>query len=219
MEISSKVLSLPPHLSVAWSEVASLEVKQGTLIVHLKSGKLHEVPGLEQDTLKSVFEAHRESLEGGESSMEMSFGMPFKMPEEMEGFGMPLQHNSDQMDAPDIPAEILEKIVAVSRVVGVNQLLDNMAPAEPHCNCMYCQLARALHGEQMNEAEEEVVVSDEELTFREDWIVNPDEGNKQLYLVINPLNEKERYSVFLGNPIGCTCGQKNCDHIRAALNS
>ncbi|NGX33463.1 MAG: hypothetical protein K1060chlam4_01531, partial [Candidatus Anoxychlamydiales bacterium] len=40
-----------------------------------------------------------------------------------------------------------------------------------------------------------------------------------LYRVTNPLDENEHYSVFLKDPIGCTCGKKNCEHVKAVLNS
>ena len=43
--------------------------------------------------------------------------------------------------------------------------------------------------------------------------------NSILIVVTNPLDANEHYNVFLGDPIGCTCGQKNCEHIRAVLNS
>ena len=100
-----------------------------------------------------------------------------------------------------------------------------MPAAEPHCNCMYCQIARAfsdkesLVDQDTVNPEIEEAVSDVELTFREDWIINPESSNKNLYLVINPSDEAEKYTVFLGKPIGCTCGEKNCEHIRAVLNS
>ncbi|MCP5510037.1 MAG: hypothetical protein H7A39_06500 [Chlamydiales bacterium] len=227
MSVNPNILSIPPHLSVAWSEVSSLQVQNGILLVHLKSGRFHEVPNLSEEDIKRIFAAHEASLTPNTSQdnppkMEMSFGMPFRMAEGMEGMGIPMQHNPDQKNAPDMPADVLDKIVTVSKALGVDQEAINLPPAEPHCNCFYCQIARALQGETHQGFEyssEEIEVPDEELQFREDWIVNPTEGNKQLYLVANPLNAKEQYSVFLGEPIGCTCGEKNCEHIRAVLNS
>jgi len=61
-------------------------------------------------------------------------------------------------------------------------------------------------------------VKDEELTFKDEWEVK-ETGDKLLFSVHNPLDPKECYSVFLGDPIGCTCGKKNCDHIKAVLRS
>lgn len=227
--MNKKILSLPPHLSVAWSEVASLEAKDGLLLIHLKSGKCHEVPGLSDDAIEQVFRGHVASLDVDEPALtpknrvEMSFGLPFKIGEGLENLAMPMQHNLEQKDAPDMPPEVIEKIVAVSEALGIHEQAENMPPAEPHCNCLYCQIARAIHGDAQNEAinldemacEE---VSDTELTFR-DWIVNPDDKNQKLYVVVNPAKQDEHYSVYLGEPLGCTCGQKNCEHIRAVLNS
>jgi hypothetical protein len=79
---------------------------------------------------------------------------------------------------------------------------------------MHCQIAKALHGELPEEQEEEV--TDEDLKFRL-WDI--DQTGDKLYVVTNPLDSKEYYNVFLGDPIGCTCGEKNCEHIRAVLNS
>ena len=59
-------------------------------------------------------------------------------------------------------------------------------------------------------------VTDEDLKFRTWDIKQP---GKKLYLVTNPLDNNENYNVFLGKPVGCTCGQKYCEHIKAVLNS
>ncbi|MGH2612567.1 MAG: hypothetical protein ACRDFB_05905, partial [Rhabdochlamydiaceae bacterium] len=59
-------------------------------------------------------------------------------------------------------------------------------------------------------------VSDEDLKFRT-WDIKQE--NDKLYSVTNPLDKKEHYNVFLGKPLGCTCGNKNCEHIQAVLKS
>ena len=68
----------------------------------------------------------------------------------------------------------------------------------------------------IQDAPKEEIVSDAELHFRE-WDIKQLE--KQLYNVTNPLDTTEHYQVFLGTPLGCTCGKTNCEHIRAVLNS
>ena len=225
MSVNPKILSIPPHLSVAWNEVSSLEVREGVLLVYLKSGRCHEVPNLSKETLAQIFAAHESSLTPSSEtkpSMEMNLGIPMRMAEGMEGMGIPMQHDPSQKDAPDVPADVLQKIINVTEALGVDKEMVNLPPAEPHCNCFYCQIARALHGDDPgfeSSSQESIAVSDEDLTFRDDWIINPVQDNKQLYLVINPLNQGEQYSVFLGEPIGCTCGEKNCEHIKAVLNS
>jgi PhoH-like ATPase len=52
---------------------------------------------------------------------------------------------------------------------------------------------------------------------REIWGI--EQTAEQLYKVTNPLDANEQYNVFLGTPLGCTCGLKNCEHIRAVLNT
>jgi len=89
---------------------------------------------------------------------------------------------------------------------------------EPHCNCPYCQIANAMQGtvSEVEEKEVEEEVTEDDLKFRE-WDIKQ-EGDK-LYIVTNPLDADEHYQVFLGTPVGCTCGQKNCEHIRTVLSS
>ena len=58
--------------------------------------------------------------------------------------------------------------------------------------------------------------SEDDLKFR-DWDI--EQKSEELYEVTNPIDQNEHYQVFLGNPVGCTCGKKNCEHIRTVLNS
>lgn len=136
----------------------------------------------------------------------------------IEGFNMGnlLQHNSEASDSPDMPKEVLDKIASISKTIGFENS-DNLPKAEPHCNCMHCQIMRALHEEKENDlVQMEEEISDHDLKFR-DWDIN--QTGDKLYIVSNPLNSSEHYNVFLGNPVGCTCGERNCEHIRAVLNS
>ena len=83
---------------------------------------------------------------------------------------------------------------------------------------MHCQIMRIMREDQEeatdNSHEEEVTAED--LRFRE-WDI--EHSGDHLFVVSNPLNQQEQYNVFLGKPVGCTCGQPNCEHIRAVLNS
>ena len=69
---------------------------------------------------------------------------------------------------------------------------------------------------QENKEREEEIVSDEDLKFKTWDIVQTGE---KLYDVTNPLDTKEQYHVYLGEPVGCTCGEQYCEHIRAVLSS
>jgi hypothetical protein len=110
-----------------------------------------------------------------------------------------------------LPAEILKKLSSIIQALG-QDALGVMTPPEPNCNCPYCQLARSL----TPEVQEEELVSEADLTFR-NWDIK--QIGENLYQVSNPLDEKEQYNVFLGNPLGCTCGEKNCEHLQAVLHS
>ena len=194
MKITAKILSIPPYISTAWENVLSLQMDDatGNLIVFLKNGSKIFVPHLSGNLLEEVFNAHAEFI---------------NRPQQLQ-IGLPITHHDPNLkDSPDLPKELLEKVVGVARALGGAVFADN----QPHCNCPYCQIARAILPAELEEQ-----VSDDELHFRE-WDLK--ELRPDLYEVTNPLDPTESYQVFLGTPIGCTCGKSNCEHIRAVLNS
>lgn len=249
MKINRKILSIPPHISTAWKNITSLHIEpdnQGkTLVVTLTNDSIIRIPGLDETTIQEIFVTHSKYIEqepeqevsaekplneqpkptnpfafGGDSSL--TFGFPVKMGdiESIGNFGGLLQHSQDQANSPPLPEEMVKKITSISKAIGLDKQLEHMPKAEPHCNCPYCQIARALHEEPPRVQKEtkttEEEVSDEELKFRE-WDIK--EIGKDFYEVRNPFDVVEHYQVFLGNPVGCTCGHKNCEHIKAVLNS
>lgn len=151
--------------------------------------------------------------------------------ENMESFSSALQHNLEQAHMPNLPSEILNKIAAIAKIVAPTEI-PNMPRPEPHCNCPHCQIARAIHGlpaeEKMGDAapsllphkeevvKEEEVIDDKDLSFQE-WDIT--QTGENLYSVVSKLEPTEKYNVFLGNPVGCTCGNSGCEHILAVLKS
>ncbi|NGX39259.1 MAG: hypothetical protein KR126chlam1_00582 [Chlamydiae bacterium] len=240
MKINRKILSIPPYISTSWKNVVSLHKKETqeslTLMITLVNGSTIEVPHLEKPVLESVFAAHEKHLENEIENPVVDKGaitgpmMPGPFPGEVSALlslpmnfgpdgaiGGVFQHNSEASDTPDLPTEILDKIATLSKSIGLEDG-DKFPKAEPHCNCMHCQIMREIHQEERKKEKEhhEELVSDEELSFRE-WDIE-NKGEK-LYKITNPLNKEEHYNVFLGSPLGCTCGQSNCEHIRSVLNS
>jgi len=209
MKINEKILSLPPYLSTSWANVKSLRViEQGDLVVQLADGTSVKIPGLPQGILQSVFESHQRVLEGG-----MVLNSP---PFIIGGPEGTVQHNIEMKDCPPLPEDMLQRIEAVSRAVGPEMRTDVPKP-EPHCHCPYCQIAGAIRrGLGEEEVIEEEAVTPEELEFQE-WKV--EQTGDQLFNVINRIDGNEKYSVFLGSPVGCTCGKEGCDHILAVLRS
>lgn len=242
MKINQKILSIPPYISTAWKNITSLYIQEENggkvLIVTLSNDSLIEIPNLNQAILEEVFAAHARYIESGsqekapvktsQNNAQMSkvldsslLNSPFPMGADgLSNLNMVMHHNQEQAYSPDLPPEILKKITAMTKTLGIEGELNNMPKAEPHCNCFYCQIARSLHSGDDTQVEEqpqtEEPVSDEDLKFR-DWIIN--QTSDKLYNVTNPLNTEEHYQVFLGEPVGCTCGEKNCEHIRTVLNS
>lgn len=240
MKVNNTILSLPPHISTAWKNVTSLQViSEGgnpILAVILLDGHVVKIPGLSQEMLQHIFSCHATFLEeqaapSPKSSlpespllnkMENLVDIPLQFTTNgFQGFG-PLQHNPEQAASPDMPPEVLNKIAQVatvfSNVLGGEEGTMTLPDAEPHCNCMHCQIVRAMKGETkaIKEKEEEEPVTEQDLKFKEFEIQKMGDN---LYEVTNPLDQTEHFQVFLGSPIGCTCGKKNCDHIRAVLST
>jgi hypothetical protein len=200
MKITPTLLSIPPYLSTTWESIESLYVNgEGALVVLLKSRMQAEIPNLSEKEIEEIFEARARfgaSLFSEEGALATEVPIP-----------TPIQHDPHQSQSDDLPHDFIERITAISKALGLGTRLPAPRPVEG-CNCPFCQVARAMHPEER--------VEDEELTFRS-WDIL--EISPKLYTVSNPGSKGEQFSVFLGDPIGCTCGEKNCEHLKAVLNS
>ena len=227
MKINNQVLSIPPYISTAWENVASLHVESRSgkllLMLSLINGQIIEVPGLHPGLIKAVFAAHANFVEVDHQKRSnptvsaeqvFTFGFPLQ-PTSFETATPTLEHNPQLADTPDLPPSFLKKIAELSRKLGFKT--SSFIEPEPHCNCMHCQIAKAmqsgLHEETVNEEE---IVTDEDLKFRT-WDIL--QAGDKLYTVSNPEDTQEKYNVYLGEPVGCTCGNPHCEHIRAVLSS
>lgn len=223
MKITPSILSIPPYLSTSWKNILSLHAlpEAGGLfkLVVILTNKLRIViPSMDKDAIDSIFEAHANYSTAEEKPPKPQ--TPFKS----DFFGGPLatadllgsqmQHNPEQADAPELPKEILEKIASIAKVLGLEDTSQLPKP-EANCNCPFCQIARTFQSHP-DEAKIEEEVRDEDLTFRT-WDVL--QKTDHLYTVTDPLDRAVEYTVFLGEKVGCNCGQKNCEHIRAVLNT
>jgi hypothetical protein len=221
IKVTDKVLSLPPYISTSWKNIVSLRVENRSfghvLLIELITGSKVEIPNLDPQLLEAIFSAHARFIEQegqlAKAAALQSFSFPIPIP--LEGLASTLQHNPEQADTPPLPPEILDKLTSLKGTLPLD--LPLLPKSEPHCNCPYCQIVRALS--QQEEAPPPPVeesVSDEDLKFRT-WDIKLED--EKLYSVSNPLDPKEHYHVFLGDPLGCTCGNKNCEHIQAVLRT
>lgn len=223
MKITSKILSIPPYLSTTWKNISSLHVRtEGqhfTLLVLLQNRVQVEVPGLTKEAIDEIFAAHSRSADE-ERAVQLpldspfSFSLPINSEGTLHALSSSFQHNPEQTNLPPLQPEILQKIATVARAFGVEDL-SFLSKPEENCNCMYCQLCRTFKDEKLQEEQIEEITQ-EDLRFR-DWEIV--QTGEKLYSVTNPLDQNEQYNVFLGEPLGCTCGYKNCEHIRSVLNS
>lgn len=231
MKINSKILSIPPYISTSWDQVSSLHTEQEEgyplLVVTLETGARIEIPRLNLPLIELAFNMHTQYLNeekatpAANSEQVLNISLPSirLSSAHLENVATYLQHNDEEKESPDLPAEILNKVASLSKTVGINDP-DILPKAEPHCNCPHCQIARAIQAgiqtEEENPETAEEEVRDEDLKFRT-WDIL--QTADKLYRVSNPLDHQEHYSVYLGQPVGCTCGSKNCEHIQAVLKS
>ena len=247
MKINNKFFSLPPYISTQWNNVKTLHMKGSSLVVSLMDGNVVDIPGLETATLDSIFDVHATVMEQQDFNDNPADSLPDTAPhpfsqlmltpitdtridipfhlggETFEEFGSVLQHNAAHSNTPDLPQEILHKIVAITKIVAPEDTITLPQPQD-HCNCIHCQIAKAMHEsaphDEANQAtlssNEEEKVSDQELQFQQ-WDIT--QSGNQMFTVVNRLDTKEQYSVYLGHPVGCTCGKPGCEHIVAVLKS
>jgi hypothetical protein len=230
-KINEKILSIPPYISTGWSAIASLYMKESALSIVLNDGSSIEIPDLREEALKSVFYFHASYLEKKSFESTNSNQMFFQkqeltgIPEQgnsglrfgigsMDGSSNPMEHNPAQSNAPDLPPEVLHKIMAISKILSFGDA--ERPKAEPSCNCFHCQIANALNPESLEQNERENFIPDVELHFQQ-WDIREDGQN--LYTVINKLDTSETYRVSLGEPLTCTCGKQGCEHIIAVLKT
>jgi hypothetical protein len=214
MRITPKILSIPPYVSTTWKNILSLHIEVRSsvpiLVLSLAAGIRIEIPGMDTAAIRAIFLAHAQYADA-ETLQEQPLKMLVKT--EDEGF---LQHDASQANDNDLPVELLQKISSLSEALGIRD--SALIPqAETNCNCPHCQIANALRkGLIKEEVAEEEIVTDDDLKFRT-WDIAKTADN--LYTVSNPLDSAETYSVYLGQPVGCTCGNPHCEHIRAVLKS
>lgn len=241
--ITNQTLSIAPFISTHWNQIETMHVRDNSLLITLSSGDTVEVPKMTPDIIEKIFTAHAFYLEkhrgetrepktqapqskGMEEDLTRQLSeLTHQMSQALSGdiwknMTALLQHDSNQAHAEDLPPEALKKMAMLAQMMGPEE--SAMLPdPEPHCNCHHCQILRALHGQQAHpeslaSAEEEEPVLDQDLQFSQ-WEI-AQLGDK-LFHVTNRLDTTESYNVFLGDPVGCTCGNRGCEHVLAVLKS
>lgn len=249
MKINNKILYIPPYISTTWNHIRVLYLKENHLIISLANNTLVKVPDLKPECLEMIFTAHSSFLENQsippqeqspsfkisrtKTAPFLNAANPFFETEKdsslifglstFDSLGSALHHNESQSNMPDLPKEILSKISAITKIVAPEEDQFLLKP-ERHCNCTYCQIARAIQEglsdepnkalQQSTQIEEEV--TDADLNFQQ-WDIQ--QMGEKLFSVSHRLDSKDKYSVYLGYPVGCTCGKEGCEHLLAVLKS
>lgn len=234
IKVTEKILSITPYISTTWSQIAALHMKGSNLAVTLADGDTILIPNLSTESIGLIFQHHSLHLEKeqtpaqkelfpgnqmlkelmdpqGEPGFRMTFGP-------LDGLNTAMQHNPAQANAPDLPPEIIQKISAIAHIIAPSD--ESVLPQpELFCNCFHCQIARAINAfspPTLIHKEEQEAVTEDDLHFQE-WSIT--QTGAQLFSVTHRLDDLEKYNVFLGDPVGCTCGKQGCEHILAVLKS
>ena len=237
MKLTPKIFSIPPYISTRWEFVLSLRVTDDVLIVTLKDGTVCTIPNLPKETIEQIFTFHteaeevqdreRENLQPLLESMKTGFKDLMQMLSKLGAnaagsIGKALEHDPQNANLPELPPDMVKKVQLLLNVIPKEDVLA-MPEGVPGCHCMYCQINGILRrsigiGEENvpDELEGSEPVEEKDLQFSE-W--NVESIGDKLYKVSNKLNQNEEYRVFLGDPIGCTCGRPHCEHVLAVLRS
>jgi hypothetical protein len=172
--------------------------------------------------IEKVFSFHAKHLEEGSSSRSIQIPntQVLSLPNLriLSKLGSFCEHDPNSSDSPLLPPAILEQFTEVAKSLPITNP-NHLPRPEPHCNCPYCQITKAIHESLSSSAsiqEEEEEVSDADLYFTS-WIIEP--ISSKGYKVISPDNKEEYYLVSLDTPLQCSCGQTKCSHIQAVLRS
>jgi len=230
IKISDKILSIPPYLSTDWSRIATIHIKGGVLAITVRDGDTINIPNLPPEIIDQIFACHAAYLEKDHPAQSQKVEMVKQMfiplgdgpgggfsINGMEAMPIPMQHNPAQSNAPNLPPEVLEKLSVISKIFNQEESKLLVQPVQ-NCNCFYCQILKAINPTETVEHPEITaeVISNDELQFQQ-WIIT--QTDDKLYSVTNKLDTNEKYNVYLGDPVGCTCGQEGCEHILAVLKS
>lgn len=245
MKINNKILFIPPYISTTWNNIRTLSLKDNRLTVSLANDSIVEIPNLDTEHLELIYNTHANFIENQPTPHQehLSFSrLPFanatplfnKVTPTLEdpslsfglgtfdSLGSALHHNESQSHMPDLPKEILSKISAIAKIVAPEDG-QSLPKPELHCNCTHCQIARAVQdglGIEINEIKQpltiEEEVDDRDLNFQQ-WDIQ--QTGEKLFSVCHRLDSNDKYSVYLGHPVGCTCGKEGCEHILAVLKS
>lgn len=243
MIINPKFFHYPPYISTSWKQVAAIHMSGNTLIVNLHNSELIHIPNLSSQQVESVFKAYGDYLEkesasqisSSNSALQPSFNTfaqalfandfiaesPFQFSiSNMDGFASALQHNQSQANMADLPQEVIQKIASIAKIVAPADAQE-LPKAEPHCNCMYCQIARAISSgiedDPLPETPNPTLQIPQEEPDNTLWIIT--QKGELMYEVAEKKDPQNKFNVFLGNPVGCTCGQEGCEHLIAVLKS
>lgn len=237
MKIGPNNLHFPPYISTSWDQVKLITADETKLTITLVSGREVHIPELEAEVIEAVFDAYQEYRESidteasaehtqstgnevqdlfsGLQNLIKNFkGMPVQFGVGIEGLESLFENLPNEKPSP----ELIKQVQQMTKMMGINP--NDLPRPEPHSQTAYSQILRAIRNEEEVSTPDHPDLPSEEEVYEEDiafqqWLIKKTGDN--LYDVINKLNPNEVYQVYLGNPVGCTCGESGCEHLLTVL--
>lgn len=233
--VTEKFLHISPYLSTTWSEVSSLRQEGPNLFIALKNFTEVKIPFLKEKQLEAIFTFHEKYLDHFFSAKQPLIESPPPFAQDLLSSFQPsrekmlqfaigtpgdisdMEHNPHLKDLPELDPEVIKKIVSIVKVLtpeGEEAFLSK--ESVEGCNCPACQIRHFLEKENQSgiTQEEEFLEKPTEVM---PWIISS--VGENLYKVESKENPEEVAHVFLGNPLGCSCGEHGCPHLIAVLKS
>ncbi len=208
MIINKHVLSIPPYISTSWRDIELLlSDGHSTLNIYLKNGTLVRIAHLPKEQLDLIFAIHQEILLQKPALIPTQALDPL-----LFNFAGPfLEHDETLSDSSPLPEEVKERLRSL--IQGLPKIeAQRLPPIHENCHCPHCQLMGLLVEPELKEEE----VSDEDLRFST-WITYPVSSSE--VIVEHPYDKQQCYRVFLKNPVGCSCGETGCEHLKHVLRN
>lgn len=223
MAVTRRVLHLPPYISTSWENVIALHMEQDEdsdeplLVVTLQGGAQIGIPNLREEIAHELFALHAQILAGEENlkcSQELNKAEGLFEPEEM--LKLLICHQPALCDEQPMPEEVECKLQSIGQLLDRDILARLKRPVD-NCNCPFCQVHRALLTDLHNEAESTEDLPDTTIERMQSgkWVINT--KDQSTFTVFTEESPQERFQVCLGECISCTCGQANCEHVKAVL--
>lgn len=229
MKITATTLSIPPYITANWDSISVIHMEEIEeeiiLVITLITEDRVEVPGLSIDQIEEIQRKFSEFMnannkkemasEHSNQIVSVISDMFQQLFQEMrEGpvsvIKIPVTHTPSQANLPQLSPETLNNIVKIIQSIGISESnLVNSEDCIDKCRCLYCQACSHVR-DKLGKSD----VKNDDISFDTEW--NISQVSEFAFNVQSKEFPDEVFKVSL-KPVQCSCGQKNCEHIKVVL--